>query len=75
MRKLFSIIVCISLLSGCSGTIIHKPDRTIYQNFHGKLSCLGLRCCYPWSDHPKFIICNEGNATGDGVFLRYYYDK
>ena len=59
-------------ISGC-GTLVFGPDRVVYKNFHGKLSCLQLRCCYPYKE--KVMVCNEGNAVGDGVFVRYYYDK
>jgi hypothetical protein len=70
MKKLLIILV-IGLL-GC-GQLVVKPDRVMYKALGGKLSCLGTRCCYPYGG--KLIVCNEGNAHGDGVFIRYYYDK
>ena len=69
--KYILLLSCLFLTS--CGQFVLGPDRVVYQNFGGKLSCLGLRCCYPYGE--KLMVCNEGNANGDGIFVRYYYDK
>ena len=70
MRYLL-FILAFSLL-GC-GTFVLGSDRVVYKALGGKLSCIGTRCCYPYGE--KVMVCNEGSAHGDGLFIRYYYDK
>lgn len=67
------LLLFVLFLFGCGGSFVFGPDRVVYKNFNGKLSCLQLRCCYPYGE--KLMICNQGTVNGDGVFLRYYFDK
>jgi len=70
MKKL---LIAVLFLVGCQGQIVFGHDRLVYKAFNGHLSCLQLRCCFPYSEHgERLIICNQGISDGDSVFIRYY---
>jgi len=65
------LIILSLLMVGCNGHLVFGQDRVVYKNFHDKLSCVGLRCCYPYGE--QVMVCNQGTPDGDGLFIRYRF--
>lgn len=69
----YVLVILTVLLMGCGGSLTFGKDRVVFKN--GRLSCVGLRCCYPYGENEKLMICNQGTSNGDGVFIRYRYGQ
>lgn len=72
MNRKIQLLCMMIILSGCGGRLVIESDRVVYKNFHDRLSCVQLRCCYPYNK--RVMICNQGTVHGDGFFIRYRFE-